>query len=59
MCRPIRSTASNWPVARSPTHGGATVQSECDNAVAVNIAEIARENTRHSMRALMQMSILA
>jgi hypothetical protein len=40
--------ASNRPAARPPT-GGATVHGVSDNAAAIDIAEIARENTRHSI----------
>jgi hypothetical protein len=43
--------ASNRPAARPPT-GGATVHGVSDNAAAINIAEIARENTRHSIYTL-------
>jgi hypothetical protein len=37
--------ASNRPATRPPT-GGATVHGVSDNAAAIDIAEIARENTR-------------
>jgi hypothetical protein len=44
--------ASNRPAARLPT-GGATVHGVSDNAAAINIAEIARGNTRHSIYTLL------
>jgi hypothetical protein len=40
------------PAARPPT-GGATVHGVSDNAAAINIAEIARGNTRHNIYTLL------